>query len=642
MMGLSLRLTMGAGSGVQIITATSGPTLAAGDDTDTPADLFTTGSYESSEGTISDVSTVYLVNGSPEASTYDLDAGDTLQVQQTVTDSEANVRIFVTGEITIQPSVELSNAVAPAISGTAEVGETLTCSQGTWNGSASISYAYQWTRDGSPIAGADESTYTLVSADGGTDVGCTVTANDGFTQLSEPATPVSVPAPDTTAPVLTSPTDAANGSTGSTGSVTTDEGNGTLYWAVTSSATSPSAAQVKAGNDHTGSAADDSGSQSVSGTGAQALSPAPSGLTASTTYYTHFMHEDSSGNQSSVASADGFTTEAEFSPAAFFASAENGFWVQPGVSDVFQDTAGTTPAGVDDPVARIEDLSGNGNNGLQGTNTAWRPLLKDSPDRLLFDGANDKIRVDVGAAITGHILVSNDLGVRWIEINDTDGILEFPRVASYTPAWNNLECIVITEHDITLADVEAFADYLGKSVAVTLPTSIIRLDSTNTVRVDTTGWDTSAVVTFSDFANGASQLTEIDVSGWDTSSGEGFARMFLGASALTELDLSNWDTSSATSFSFFAANSSSLANVTINGGTGSPFSDSPCTDYNQAFNNTNLSQQSIDDILVAIEAAGTSNGDFDQSGGSAPSATGEAAITALRGRGWTVTVTGGF
>jgi len=33
---------------------------------------------------------------------------------------------------------------------------------------------------------------------------------------------------------------------------------------------------------------------------------------------------------------------------------------------------------------------------------------------------------------------------------------------------------------------------------------------------------------------------------------------------------------------------------------------------------------------------------FDQSGGSAPSSTGEAAIDTLRSRGWTVTVTGGY
>jgi hypothetical protein len=80
----------------------------------------------------------------------------------------------------------------------------------------------------------------------------------------------------------------------------------------------------------------------------------------------------------------------------------------------------------------------------------------------------------------------------------------------------------------------------------------------------------------------------------------------------------------------------------VNGGTGTPFADSPCVNYTSAFSGTNLTQQSIDDILVAINAAGTSSGTFNQSGGSAPSITGESAITALRSRGWTITVTGGF
>jgi hypothetical protein len=44
-------------------------------------------------------------------------------------------------------------------------------------------------------------------------------------------------AADTTAPVLSSPTDAANGATAATGSVSTDEGNGTLYAVCTTSAT---------------------------------------------------------------------------------------------------------------------------------------------------------------------------------------------------------------------------------------------------------------------------------------------------------------------------------------------------------------------------------------------------------------------
>jgi hypothetical protein len=80
----------------------------------------------------------------------------------------------------------------------------------------------------------------------------------------------------------------------------------------------------------------------------------------------------------------------------------------------------------------------------------------------------------------------------------------------------------------------------------------------------------------------------------------------------------------------------------VNGGTGNPFADSACVIYTNAFTSTNLTQQSIDAILVAINAAGTSAGTFNQTGGSAPSITGESAITALRSRGWTITVTGGF
>lgn len=121
---------------------------------------------------------------------------------------------------------------------------------------------------------------------------------------------VTTTAADVTAPTLTSPTDAANGATAATGSVSTDEGNGTLWWVVSTSGTAPTKAQVKAGQDHTGVAAADAGSQAVAATGVQTLSPAPSGLTASTAYTIHFMHEDAAANQSAVASGDGFTTAA--------------------------------------------------------------------------------------------------------------------------------------------------------------------------------------------------------------------------------------------------------------------------------------------------------------------------------------------
>jgi hypothetical protein len=68
------------------------------------------------------------------------------------------------------------NTVAPAITGTAQEGQTLTCSTGTWSGSPS--YNYQWKRNGSNIGSATNSTYTLVTADVGQSIKCTVTATN--------------------------------------------------------------------------------------------------------------------------------------------------------------------------------------------------------------------------------------------------------------------------------------------------------------------------------------------------------------------------------------------------------------------------------------------------------------------------------
>lgn len=80
------------------------------------------------------------------------------------------------------------NTVAPTISGNAAQGSTLTCSTGTWDsqGNGSLTYAYQWTRDGSDISGATSSTYTTQVADVGTAIGCKVLAsNDGGSDPAE-------------------------------------------------------------------------------------------------------------------------------------------------------------------------------------------------------------------------------------------------------------------------------------------------------------------------------------------------------------------------------------------------------------------------------------------------------------------------
>jgi hypothetical protein len=64
------------------------------------------------------------------------------------------------------------NSVAPAITGTATEGETLSLSNGTWSNTPDA-YAYIWKRDGVVIAGASAATYDLTEDD----VGAVITAS---------------------------------------------------------------------------------------------------------------------------------------------------------------------------------------------------------------------------------------------------------------------------------------------------------------------------------------------------------------------------------------------------------------------------------------------------------------------------------
>lgn len=109
--------------------------------------------------------------------------------------------------------------------------------------------------------------------------------------------------PDVTAPVLSSPVGTTTGSTTATIGATTDEGNGTLYGFVSTSATPPSDSNLIAG---TGAVW--AGSVSVSSTGAKTLNA--TGLTASTSYYAHLLHRDAAGNDSNTVTSAQFTTDA--------------------------------------------------------------------------------------------------------------------------------------------------------------------------------------------------------------------------------------------------------------------------------------------------------------------------------------------
>lgn len=105
-----------------------------------------------------------------------------------------------------------------------------------------------------------------------------------------------------------------------------------------------------------------------------------------------------------------------FTPASLFASGEQGAWYEPSTTTCFTDTAGTIPATVGDAVARINDLSGNGNHATQAT-AAARPILRQTAGGLYYlerDGVDDHLTIP--AIFTG----TED--VTYIEAYDPDGL----------------------------------------------------------------------------------------------------------------------------------------------------------------------------------------------------------------------------
>lgn len=88
---------------------------------------------------------------------------------------------MVQEEVVVEPlsgGTAPTNTVLPAITGTAEVGETLSVDNGTFTGDATITYAYQWYAGGVAISGATSATFDLTSTQLGKIITARVTATN--------------------------------------------------------------------------------------------------------------------------------------------------------------------------------------------------------------------------------------------------------------------------------------------------------------------------------------------------------------------------------------------------------------------------------------------------------------------------------
>lgn len=133
--------------------------------------------------------------GSGATLSYTFTDTGTKYVTLTVTDSAsrtATVEHNVVVSAASSPAP--SNTAAPAISGTPQQGQTLTTSNGSWNGSPTA-YAYQWQDCDSSgancanIAGATSSSYTLASSDVGHTLVSVVTASNSGGSATKASSP---------------------------------------------------------------------------------------------------------------------------------------------------------------------------------------------------------------------------------------------------------------------------------------------------------------------------------------------------------------------------------------------------------------------------------------------------------------------
>jgi len=301
---------------------------------------------------------------------------------------------------------------------------------------------------------------------------------------------------------------------------------------------------------------------------------------------------------------------------------------------------GTASYGVNIPAGPY-DIGGRGGQYFPGNAIAGQ-LIRDGALSAGDAAATEAYFVANGA--TASYGAVTDFSTYWREWSE---ITSFPLIDTsagtrFNTAWDN--CNSLTS--FPLIDTSAGTTFIAAWRDCSSLTSFPLIDTSSGTSFSY-AWsdcssltsfpliDTSAGTNFEAAWRDCRSLTSFPLI--DTSAGTNFNQTWRECSSLTSFPLI--DTSSGTDFAIAWFGCTSLTSFPANA-----FDNVKGGNFNNAFLNTDLTQTSIDNILVSLVASGIAAGTrvFGQSGGSAPSSTGEAAIDTLRSRGWTVTVTGGY
>lgn len=125
------------------------------------------------------------------------DVGHSLRVTVTAKNADGSASSQSAPTAVVSNAAAPGNTAAPTVSGSTQVGSTLTAANGSWSGSPS-GYTYAWSRcdqTGSScadIGGATANTYKLQQVDAGTTLRVTVTATNGAGSTSATSVPTAV------------------------------------------------------------------------------------------------------------------------------------------------------------------------------------------------------------------------------------------------------------------------------------------------------------------------------------------------------------------------------------------------------------------------------------------------------------------